>query len=80
MTCFSGRPETLVKTYVRMSTGLATMMWTALGACLTICGMMDLVMSTLTCASSRRVCPGLRAMPEVRMTMSESCASWYPPA
>ena len=53
-----------------MSTGLLTTTYTASGAKRVICGITDLTMSTLAWARSIRVCPGLRAMPTVTMTIT----------
>ena len=56
------------------------MIYKACGATFTISGVIDFRIFTLVCVSSILVWPGLRAIPEVIITMSESFASSYSPA
>ena len=48
------------------------MIYLAFGAAFTISGVIDLIMLTFVCASSILVWPGLRAIPDVMITISES--------
>ena len=69
-----GNIRELVESISQNINGIADY-YTASGAYATIFGMMLFVMFTFVCASSSLVCPGFLAMPDVRMTMSESTAS-----
>ena len=69
---FAGRPDMRYASVVMTSSGFVTQMNTAFGDASTAWSMTERMMPAFTPSRSSRVMPGLRAMPAVMTTTSES--------
>ena len=72
---FVGKPVAFHAVYTIASRGFDTMITIAFGACCLMLVQTDLTMLTFVLTRSSRLMPGLRGMPAVTMTTSESVMS-----